>query len=155
MIIVLTFMVLVFFLVDVSRAEEYETAYILARPNKYVNVRPKPGLKYKTQGWLMCGDKIYLDGKKRNGFLHVVDLPAEDPNGWVYEGYIVYEEPKRIDWDYLVVSNGRLAARNCIGGKVNKWLKPFTEVHVYYEADGWAVTDYGFVKFEYLEYIGE
>lgn len=140
---------------DIGLAEEYEEAYVLCMPDGYVNVRERPNKKGDPIGYLYVGDKVYLDGKKRNGFLHCVNLTYEVQDGWVYKGYIVYDEPVLTNWTATIVSKGRLAARKCIDGKRTKWLKPMATVKVYYWTDEWCITNCGYVKSMYLEMDGE
>jgi len=135
--------------------EDYTEAYVLCTPNDYVNVRPSPSTKGESLGYLYCGYKVYLDGKSRNGFLHCVNMSLERDNGWVYKGYIVYDEPEFLNQSATIVSKGRLAARKYIDGKRTRWLKPMATLKVYYWTDEWAITNCGYVRSQYLELDGE
>lgn len=136
-------------------AEEYEEAWVLCQPGDYINIRPNPNKKGSEIGWAECGYRICLDGKKKNGFLHCVDLSLETTEGWIFEGYVVYDEPELLDQNATVVSKGRLAVRKYVGGKRTRWLQPMSTVRIYYRTDEWCVTNYGFIQTDYLEMDGE
>lgn len=143
------------FLCCTAYAEDYEIGYVICKPNDYVNMREHASRKGEPLGRLEIGDKVYLDGKEKNGFYHCVDVGFEMNEGWVYKGYIVFDEPVFINQHATIVSKGRLAVRNQINGKRIKWLKPMSSVTVYYMTEEWAITNYGYVKSEYLELEGE
>ena len=127
-------------------------AYILCVD--YVNVRPFPNRKGDELGRFECGTRVWLDGRKRNGFLHVVNTGLEDA-GWIYAGFIVYDEPEKMCRSAVIVSKGRLAARKYVNGKRTRWLKPLAHLIVYAWSDEWCVTNCGYVKSQYLELEGE
>lgn len=160
--VVLIIAIIIFILVSVidilentSSAEEYIEGYILCKPNDYINIRPFPNKKGEAIGRMECGMIVHLDGKQKNGFLHCVDLSLEQTEGWVHKGYVVYDEPKLINQNAFVISRGRLAARKTVNGKRSKWLKPMTSIRIYYLSEEWAITNYGYVKSEYLELEGQ
>lgn len=130
----------------------YEIGYVLCAD--YVNVRPYPNKKGEILGRLETGDIVYLDGTKKNGYLHVSCTGLED-DGWIYKGYIVYDMPEKVGQYATIVSKGRLAARKNVGGRRTRWLKPLASVFVYYWSDEWAVTNCGYVQSKYLELDGE
>lgn len=121
----------------------------------YVNVRPFPNKKGEPLGRYEPGTKVYLDGKKKNGYLHIIDTGLENCEGWINKGYIVYDEPIRVYGPAVIVSKGRLAARNCVNGRRTRWLKPLASLKVYYWSDEWCVTNCGYVQTKYLELEGE
>lgn len=129
----------------------YETGYVLCAD--FVYVRPHPNKKGEILGRLETGDIVYLDGKTRNGYLHVSCTGLED-DGWIYKGYVVYDKPERIGQRATIISKGRLAARKNVGGKRTRWLKPMASVFVYYWSDEWAVTNCGYVQSQFLELDG-
>lgn len=138
-----------------ARADDYDDvteAYVLCVD--YVNVRPFPNRKGDPLGRLESGDKVFLDGRKKNGFLHVIDTGMED-SGWVYAGYIVYDEPVRVYQSATIVSKGRLRARKYVNGKRTRWLKPLASVKVYWWSDEWCCTNCGYIQTKYLELDGE
>ena len=134
-------------------ADEYiDEGYVLCAD--YVNVRRSASRKSECIGRFECGDMVYLDGNKKNGFLHCVNLSLEEDSGWIYKGFVVYDEPERMNRTALIVSKGRLAARKYVNGRRTRWLKPMGEVKVYWWSDSWAVTNCGYVQTKYLELEG-
>ncbi len=129
--------------------------WVLCRDDTYVCVREKPRKTSDAFGGALNCSMLKTDGKEKNGFLHVVDVAAEASTGWISKQYIVYDPPEKMSQKALVVSNGRLAARKGINGKIRKWLKPMTEVTILYWSSEWCLTNYGYVQTEYLEWIGE
>lgn len=138
-----------------ARADEalYTEAWVLCMPDNYVNMRMGPSRKSAECGWKSVGDRVYLDGKKKNGYLRCVDSFGE-VEGWIHAGYIVYDEPEQLVQYATIVSRGRLAARKCVGGTRTRWLKPLATVLVYYWSDEWCLTNCGYVKSQYLELEG-
>jgi hypothetical protein len=131
-----------------------DTGWVICQPGDYVNVRLNPSMKAGVIGRLEMGDEVHLDGQQRNGFLHCVRIGLEVSEAWVYAGYIVYGEPKTGEWTGTIHSDGRVAARKCIGGKRRCWLRDEQAVKVYAHGGGWAVTNKGFVQTEYLQIGG-
>lgn len=131
--------------------QKTETAYIVCMPDDHVNVRPTSGKRGTPLGWLDPGDAVELDGMARNGYWHCVNMSLEETEGWVYSGYIVYDQPVFVDCDAKIVSPGRLAARKYIGGRRTRWLKRGAKLHVYYMSEYWCVTNCGYVQSQYLE----
>ena len=136
-----------------AHAEDITEAYVFC--DDFVNIRSKPSRQSESIGMFDCGDKIYLDGKKKNGFLHCVDLGLEENDGWIHSGYVVYDEPVWINQSATIVSKGRLAARNRVNGDRLRWLKPLASVKIYYWSDEWCVTNCGYLQSKYLELEGE
>jgi len=140
---------------DIGLAEEeefsYTEAYIICDPENYVNIRMGPSRKSCECGWKSAGDKIYLDGKKKNGYLHIVDGYLGYGIGWIHSGFVVYDEPERMNATATIVSRGRLAARKYVNGKRTRWLKPGASVVVYFWSDEWCLTNCGYVKSQFLE----
>lgn len=134
---------------------ELEIAYVICTKDDHVNVRPFPGRKHEPSGWLEPGDMVYMDGKTRNGYCHVVGLSNEEGAGWVHKGYLVSYPPEFVDRDATVTSKGRLAARKYVNGKRTRWLKPGSTVHIWYMSEEWCVTNRGYVQTKYLELDGE
>ena len=139
-----------------SRAAAEDTlakCWVMVKPGDYVNVRRTPDRKGQEVGFLESGDWFMTDGSSADGWIRCYGI-GEYGEGWIYCGYVVTEEPKKICQNYVCVSNGRVAIRRWMGGpKVNGscWLTNGTGVTVFYEADGWAMTSRGYVKAEYLE----
>ena len=130
--------------------EEYETAYVICMPGDVVNIRSSPSTRGENEGRLEPGDKVQLDGKKRNGYRHCVGLSNESGDGWVHAGYLVDYKPELVNRKAVVISKGRLAARRYIGGKVRKWLKKGSEITVYYWSEDWCCTSAGYIMSKYI-----
>ena len=142
----------VLLLVLPAKSEEEVECWILCQPDSFVNARMNPKKKSIEIGRLECGDKIYTDGKVKNGFLHVYGLSFEVGEGWVHKGYVVYDEPyKPVFQDTTVNANGRVKARKTINGQKRCWLKDGQSIKVYYVSNEWCVTNKGFVKTEYID----
>ena len=135
--------------------EDYEVAYAICAKDDHVNIRMFPNKKQDPIGFLDPGDEVWLDGRKKNGFVHCVGLGIEGGEGWVYAGYLVGDKPVAMNRSATIVSKGRLAARKCVDGKRTRWLKPLASVKVYFWSDEWCVTNCGYVRSEYLELDGE
>ena len=139
-----------------AQADSYDNlteAYILC--DDYVNIRRFPNNDDEPLGRFETGDTVVLDGKKKNGYLHCIDLSLEACEGWVHKGFVVYDKPVKVNQRAVIVSKGRLAARKYVGGKRTRWLKSGASVKVYYWSDEWCVTDCGYVQTRYLELVGE
>lgn len=147
LIIIAVLMLILVVMQKTGIAEETE-GYILC--SDFVNVRPFPNKKSDPIGRLESGDKVWLDGKKKNGYFHCVDMGLES-DGWVYGGFIVYDEPIQVGQTAVIVSRGRLAARKYVGGKRTRWLKPLATVKVYWWSNDWCVTNCGYIQSRYLE----
>lgn len=138
---------------SVSLAEDYFKAYVVCQPNDYINVRHEPSKKSEVVGYCMPGDWIRTDGKEKNKFLHVFGI-GEYGEGWIHTGYIVYDQPEKLNKYAEVICKGRLAARKCINGDRRKWLKKGAKIQVYLYTNEWCVTNSGFVKTKYIELEG-
>ena len=125
--------------------------YVICTPNGEVNVRKHAKTKSDEVGALSFGTKVLADGKVKNGFTHVYDLAGEYTTGWVSNGYLVEDEPIVREVVGYIVSNGRVAARKCINGKRKAWLMPGSEVIVFVISKEWCVTEYGFIRTEFIE----
>lgn len=146
------FIVLMILTVCYIAGAEDEEKYILCNPriDNHVAVRKSPRRGAEETGRLECGDKIWTDGKTRNGYLHIYGI-TEDGEGWVHKGYVVDDRPVIEKYIATVAASGRVAARRYIGGKRNKWLEVCTDVKVYAKSDEWAVTNEGYIQIKYLE----
>ena len=126
-----------------------EEVWVLCTPDGCVNLREKP--KGNIFGGVMSGAKIWTDGKEKQGFLHVMELPAEKSEGWISKRYIVYDRPEEIIEARRIRADGRVACRQWIGGKVVKWMHDGDVCTVYYSSEEWSCTEYGYIKTEYIE----
>ena len=98
-------------------------AWIMCQPGDYVNVRERASRKSDSFGRLDTGSAL-----------------------------IVFEEPVSMNGRKMVIrSNGRVACRKCIEGQRRCWAYDGDEVSVWYMADGWAVTNKGFIRTEFLQ----
>ena len=144
---------LVVVLFATGRAEETEiSCWVLCQPGDHVNLRLEPAKGSKSVGWLECGESFQTDGENRDGWIRVLD--AGDCECWIYSGYVVTEEPQEIWETMYVVARNQVACRRWVNGpqiESRPWLKNGREVQVFYIAEGWAVTNLGYVEAEWLE----
>ena len=147
---ILTFHDLVLMPAKAEQPDGTTVAYVVCVPKDYVNIRSKPNTRCEVIGRFEPGDVLYLDGKRRGEFLHCVGLRLETDEGWIHRGYVLYDEPELVDRKCTVDAKGRVAARKNVGGKRTKWLKPGTELTVWYWSEEWCLTNRGYVKSEYI-----
>lgn len=154
---VLLIAAVIFFVVhafsDAKSEKRYEEMYVIC--DDYVNVRMTPNKKMEPIGRFESGDAVLTDGIKKNGYVHVVDLSFECCEGWVNEGFLIYDQPEKMNRTATIVSKGRLAARKYVNGRRVRWLQPQATVKVYYWSDSWALTDCGYVQAQFLDLEGE
>ena len=136
-------------LIDSGLAEE---CYVLCRPGSVVNVRNAPKASAIVTAWVECGQRVESDGKKKNGFIHVSGLASEEPDGWIYAGYLVDEEP-RIETYRAEVWEGDVIARKCVGGQRIRKLREGQKVTVYAQTHRWAVTNKGYIDCDWLKEV--
>lgn len=129
---------------------EDRQVFIICNPESFVNVHRTPKMSSEKAGRLECGDDVLTDGKKKNGFLHVLNV-TEYGEGWVYMGYVVDEPVIKRTCYGIVAASGRAKARRYINGKKNAWLDVGSEIKVLAYCESWAVTKKGFVDMNYLE----
>lgn len=140
----------VLFAVLTAFADEGEY-FIICNPESYVWVRRSPKKTAEETGRLEIGDKVYADGPRKNGYVHVDGLSTEWGEGWVWKGYLVEDQPVIYNGNGTVASNGRVACRRYVNGSRKGWAKSGTEVRVLAYSDEWAVTSRGFIQTKYLE----
>jgi len=138
---------------------ELITCWVMCQPNDpkdgghYVNARIAPSTSCRPVGYLENGDSFQTDAKGENGFLRAYGI-GENGTAWIYSGFVVTEEPEIINEQYVCVSNARVAIRRWMNGPRvagSGWLTNGSNVFVYAIADGWAITDRGYIMSEYLE----
>lgn len=140
----------------VGLAEGEQSVWVLCDPDSYVCIREAPRKSAFAVGGATCGTRLETDGKAKGSYIHLVNVPAEDCEGWISAQFIVYDEPYPMDRTATVVSNGKLAVRKGINGKVKKWLKPMEDsVRIRWWSDEWCLTTAGYVQTEFLELDGE
>lgn len=140
-------------LTDIGLAEDMQgrQCWILCQPDGIVNIREKPKKTGIIFGGAMCGTDLLTDGKTRNGFLHVYDIPAEENEGWVSARYIVYDEPEEVNCPAVIRAEGRVACRKWPAGKITGWVYDGDTVTVYWMSEEWSVTSRGYIMTEFLE----
>ena len=153
--LILLIVLITFCIMLLQEAGLAEDVWVLCDPDSFVCVREAPRKTAFAVGGITCGTLLETDGKEKGNFIHVINIHAEDDTGWISKQYIVYSEPKPLYQSATVVSNGRLAARKGVGGKVRKWLKPMDTLTIYWWSDEWCLTNYGYVQTAYLELDGE
>ena len=142
--------ILLLLLCLVAAASAEDEMFILCRPTTEINVRLSPKFGAEIIGHLYLGSVVHPDGKKKNGFVHVVDLGFECMEGWIYGGLLVSTPPEAREQRMQIQANGRVAARQYINGKRNKWLRSGKEVVVYAISQEWSITDCGYIQTEFL-----
>lgn len=118
-------------------------------PNE-VLIREKPGKHAEVVGAVQCGDRMVTDGREKGGWIHVVQLANETGEGWISARYVVYAEPEIVNEAREIIGGGRVACRKWIDGKRTAWVRAGSYVTVYAMADGWAVTDVGYIQSRYI-----
>ena len=139
-----------FIVLTIIQSAYGEDLYILCRTK--VNIRSKPRKDSAVVAWIECGQMVHTDGKEKNGFVHVVDLPAEITEGWIYSGYLV-DEPPVIRTFRAEVWEGSVIARSSIGGKRLQKLREGRTVTVYARTHTYAVTNKGYIMCDWLREI--
>ena len=147
LLVLIACLLIIISIMDSARAEG---KYILCRPKTEINVRACPKWGAEIIGHLYLGDSVETDGKVRNGFAHIVGLSFESMEGWIDQGLLVDTPPVVFECKDQIISDGRVAARQYIGGKRNKWLRSGREVNVYAISEEWSITDQGYVQTKYL-----
>lgn len=151
--VVLLVITIIMVLRDSGLAEPIlEECWVLCDPESYVTLREGPGKGKPEFGGMMCGGSMWTDGKQKNGFLHVTELPAEMDTGWISNRYIVYDRPEEVNRKHVIRAEGRVACRKWVGGKITGWIHDGDELTVWWMSPSWAVTSRGYVK---SEFIGE
>ena len=142
-------------LIDMGLAEEMEgrQCWILCQPDGMVNVRAKPKKGGIVYGGVTCGDDMLTDEKQRNGFLHVYGIAAEDPEGWISNRYIVFDEPEEVNCTATIRAEGRVACRKYPEGKITGWAYDGDQLTVYWRSEEWSVTSRGYIRTEFLEVL--
>lgn len=143
-------------LCTVSSAERIqEEVWVLCMPDSEVNVRERPKKTGEIFGGAMCGACMWTDNVKKNGYLHVLDLAAESDTGWISARYVVYDEPVEVNAVMEIRSDGRVACRRWINGKINSWIMNGDRLTVYWMSPSWAVTSRGYIRSEFLTEVVE
>lgn len=132
-----------------AHAETITTpGYILCR--SYVIIRQWAHKRATEIGQLDPADPVEIDGKTQDGFAHIVS-PMD---GWVWAGFIVFDEPREVNITATVTAPKRMYCRKwCDGPQVDErpYLISGSEVKVYWASDKWSLTNRGFLQTEWLE----
>ena len=140
---------IVLFAIDCAGAEDM---FILCKPGSTVNIRNRPRKDAAVVAWIECGQRVQTDGKEKGGFVHVVNLPSEITEGWIFAGYVADEEP--VIREYTAeVWEGDVIARSSMGGKRVCKLKEGKTVTVYAKTHSWAVTSRGYILCDWLKEV--
>ena len=135
---------------------ETETVWILCKPNSGgVNLREKTKKSSREIGGAFCGDELQTYDVEKNGYLHVVNLAAEDTEAWISLRYIVYSPPIEIEMEMQIKAKGKVNVRKWVDGPHLRYVHNRDVVYVYWMSTEWAVTNKGYIKSEFLDYIVE
>ena len=125
--------------------------FIFCNPKTPVIIRKTPKKGSEETGRLDFGDWVETDGKKKNGFLHVIGV-TEAGEGWVFAGYVIKDQPEKLEGARANIgATGRVMSYRWVNGKRNGWVQVCEEVKVYAWSEEWAVTDKGYIRTKYLE----
>lgn len=147
---ILVVLLLIVAIIAVEAAEADGGLYVLCRT--MVNVRSKPSKTARVVAWVECGQYVQTDGQEKRGFVHVVNLPSEEPEGWIYSGYLVDEAPQ-IRTYRAEIWDGDVIARGSVGGRALRKMREGQTVTVYAKNHIWAVTNRGFIMCDWLREI--
>ena len=129
--------------------DEYRV-FILCNPQSHVNVREWPKKGSAKTGWIMFGDSVLTDGKKKNGYLHVIGI-TESGEGWIKAGYAIPDQPVEVKATAAVSASGRVMSYRNAGKNKLGWVPLLAEMKVYALSEEWAVTSRGYIRRKYLE----
>ena len=131
--------VMLFFMIETGMAETItEQVWVLCNPESYVTLRSGPGKSRASFGGAPCG------------YLHVMEIPAEETEGWIISRNIVYDRPHEVNGVMEIRAEGRVACRKWIEGKIIGWAHDGDQLTVYWMSASWAVTNRGYIRSEFL-----
>ncbi len=134
---------------NTALAEE-NVYFIICKPGSEINVRKQPKIKSQAIACKWFGEMVITDGVEKNGFVHVVNVFAEETDGWIYKGLLSDDPPTAVNLTCQVFNSGTVACRKYADGKVIRRIADGTEVIVYAVSEKWCVTDHGYIKTEFL-----
>ena len=120
-----------------------EAAWILCQPGSYVVCHPSPSKDSETLGYFYCGDEIDVIGDVK-GWVKIA-CGFELGEGYVYKGYVTYDEPTEVN-ESRVITKDKVRARRYIGGPRRRWLNTGDSITVYWVSASWSVTSQGYVQ---------
>lgn len=126
-----------------------EVYYVICKPGSEVNVRARPEIHSPIAGTKYFGDMVIVD-REKNGFAHITNLFSEYSDGWIYKGLLTEDKPVEVYQEAQIMSDGITFARKYCGGKIVHKLKDGTGVMVYAVGKEWCVTNFGYIKTEFL-----
>ena len=125
--------------------------FILCNPKTPVIVRKLPKKGSEETGRLDFGDWVITDGKKKNGFLHVIGI-TEAGEGWIFAGHTISDQPVKMEKARATIAaTGRVMSYRWVNGRKNGFLDIGEDVKLLAWSEDWAVTDHGYIKTQYLE----
>jgi hypothetical protein len=124
-----------------------EFCWVICQPDSFVNVRRFARKGADIAGRVELGDELETDGKKRNGFIHVIGFEGD---GWIHSGFVTFSPVTVLTCNAQIDAPGRVACRRAINGTRRKWLIDGQNLTVFAWADDWAITNQGFVQTRYL-----
>ena len=130
--------------------EPLATCWIMCKPGSYVTIRSEPRKSAEVRGYLDSGDSFQTDGESIDGWITC----CSGEGGWVYTGYVVTEKPQVVGERYICAAKKQVACRKWMSGPQidgKPWLRNGEYVQVFLMADGWAVTNRGYIKSEWLD----
>ena len=130
--------------------EQLATCWIMCKPGSYVTIRSTPGKNGQVNGYLDSGDSFQTDGESKDGWISC----CSGEGGWVYCGYVVTEKPQIVGERYICAAKKQVACRKWMGGPQidgRPWLRNGEFVQVFLMADGWAITNRGYIRSEWLD----
>lgn len=152
--VILVIILCILILRDVGLAERIqEQVWVLCDPESYVTLRSGPGKRKPEFGGVLCGAELWTDNVSRNGFLHVMEIPAEESEGWISGRYVVYDRPVEVNRVMRIRADGRVACRKWVNGPVKGWILPGETLTVRWMSPSWAVTSRGYIKSDFLEAV--
>ena len=130
--------------------------YVLCSPTSGVCLRTRPSKQAPEAGFAEAGFALTTDWKTHDGWIHVVDVPGEYSECWIFSGYTSTTEPEWLKGcPAMVIGDGRVACRKWCQGKQYEghaaWVRPGDEIQVFYRTPEWSVTNRGFIRTEFLE----
>ena len=150
--VVILLLIYLFIVIALSLILDYAIAdgyYVLCTPEAEVNIRAKPKLKSEIVACYFFASEVKTDGKEENGWIHVTDINGEVSEGWIYKGLLVEDVPVASP-GRAQVYGGRVACRKYANGKIIRYLEDGSSVQIYAISDEWCVTEYGYIRTEFL-----